>query len=53
MGINAIVDWMQQTQDTIQWLAVLDTTVNLAVSLKVVNFFRVQDFCILKKNSVL
>jgi len=29
---------MQQTEDTVQWLAVLDTTVNLAVSVKIQDF---------------
>jgi hypothetical protein len=44
VGINEIVGWMQHTESTILWLAVLDTTVNLAAFVKEVNFVRVQDF---------
>ena len=35
MDVNETVDWTQQTRDKNQWLAVLDTTFNLAVSVKV------------------
>jgi hypothetical protein len=52
VGINGIVVWMQHTEGAILWLAVLDTTVNLAAFVKVVNFVRVQDFRLKKKHPV-
>jgi hypothetical protein len=52
VGINGIVDWMQQTQDTVQWLAVLDTTVNVSVAVKVPDFrlFRKKNTLVLEGN---